>query len=70
MADLPAEVIARVDQGVHKLEANPYCPGTRKLRGISGYRFRVGRYRILYDVDAGTRTVTIYGVRHRKDAYR
>ncbi len=70
MANLPAQVIARVDTAILKLENNPYTTGTRKLRGIEGYRFRVGRYRILYDIDQATKTVTIYGIRHRKDAYR
>lgn len=31
---------------------------------------RVGRYRILFDIDANSHSVKIYGVRHRKDAYR
>ncbi len=70
MANLPAQVIARVDTAILKLENNPCATGTRKLRGIEGYRFRVGRYRILYDIDQTAKTVTIYGIRHRKDAYR
>jgi mRNA interferase RelE/StbE len=31
---------------------------------------RVGVYRILYDVDDGARTVTVYRVKHRREAYR
>ncbi len=39
---------------------------------VAGYRFRVGDYRILFDVDArGNITIlTVLTVRHRKDAYR
>jgi hypothetical protein len=31
---------------------------------------RIGRYRILYDVDTDLRLVTVYGICHRKEAYR
>ncbi len=70
MSNLPAGVVTRVDEAIIKLETNPYVTGSRKLRGIRGYRFRVGRYRILYDIDQTARIVTIFGIRHRKDAYR
>lgn len=33
-----------------------------------GFRLRVGRYRVLFGVDRGP--VTIYGVKHRREAYR
>ena len=31
---------------------------------------RVGDYRIIYEVDTKDKVVTIYYIRHRKDAYR
>jgi mRNA-degrading endonuclease RelE of RelBE toxin-antitoxin system len=31
---------------------------------------RVGVYRILYDIDDASRTITVYRVKHRRDAYR
>lgn len=70
MESLPAQISIRVDAAILKLEDNPHVAGTRKLRGIEGYRFRVGRYRVLYDIDQAAKIVTIYGIRHRKDAYR
>ena len=70
MANLPTGVASRIDAAILKLEKDPYVTGARKLRGLKGYRFRVGRYRILYDIDQTARAVTIFGVRHRKDAYR
>ena len=70
MGSLPTQIIARVDAAILKLESDPHTTGARKLRGISGYRFRIGRYRILYDIDSAAKMVTIYGIRHRKNAYR
>lgn len=44
-------------------------PQLKKLKTpLVGYRKRVGPYRILFDTDADT--ITIYRIRHRKDAYR
>ena len=70
MAALPAEVFDRLDRAILKLEEDPYGVGTLKLRGFKGYRLRVGRYRALYDVDKLSRTVTVFAVRHRREAYR
>jgi mRNA interferase RelE/StbE len=41
-----------------------------KLKGVEGYRLRVGKYRILYDIDDHVKTVTIHRVQHRKEVYR
>lgn len=40
----------------------------RKLRGIDGYRLRVGRWRILFDYTEGV--LLVRRVLDRKDAYR
>jgi len=34
------------------------------------YRLRVGRYRVVYQIDDRERTVTVEYVRHRGSAYR
>ena len=34
------------------------------------YRLRVGEYRVIYEVEHAERTVIIYHVRHRREAYR
>ncbi len=52
------------------LETNPKPMGSIKLKGKNGYRVRTGDYRILYEVDDKSKTIDIYKVEHRKDAYR
>ena len=37
---------------------------------MDDYRLRVGPYRILYDIDDKVQVVTIYRVKHRREAYR
>jgi mRNA interferase RelE/StbE len=35
---------------------------------IGSYRFRVGHYRIVFDIDGNT--LQVLSIKHRKDAYR
>jgi mRNA interferase RelE/StbE len=49
---------------------DPRPPDAKKLRGTTDYSLRVGVYRILYDIDDATCTITVYRVKHRRDAYR
>lgn len=67
---LPPEVIRRIDAMIYQLANNPRPDGVVKLSGQmdSGWRVRVGDYRILYRIEG--RRVDIYRIRHRRDAYR
>jgi mRNA interferase RelE/StbE len=49
---------------------DPRPHGSRKLVGRDGWRIRVGRYRVIYEIDDAQRFVTILHVGHRKDIYR
>ena len=57
-------------QRVELLSAAPRRPQVEKLTGIDGYRLRVGVYRVLFTIDDALKLVTIYRIRHRKEAYR
>ncbi len=70
IAALPKEHARLVSQHIDGLAENPRPPDAKKLRGVDAYRLRVGAWRILYDVDDASRTVTVYRVKHRREAYR
>ncbi len=70
MSALEQDTFERIDRAILKLRTDPHCRGARKLKGFEGYRLRVGKYRVLYDINKKDRTVTIYSVRHRREAYR
>ncbi len=70
IAALPKEHARSVSQHIDGLAENPRPPGAKKLRAVGAYRLRVGVWRILYDVDDESRTVTVYRVKHRREAYR
>jgi len=67
---LPAEIHQRLAASLLRLEANPRPRGARKLAHGSGWRLRVGDYRVLFTVDDEARVVTVYAVGHRRDIYR
>jgi mRNA interferase RelE/StbE len=70
IAALPKEYARLVSQHIDRLVQDPRPPDSKKLRGTKGHSLRVGTYRILYDIDDETHTVTIYRVKHRREAYR
>ncbi len=70
LGGLPKEIYVRVRDACRALEADPRPTGSRKLRGRAGMRVRVGTYRVIYEIDADARTVTILHVGHRRDVYR
>ena len=59
-------VVARVDL----LANNPRPHGCEKLSGAEKYRIRQGGYRILYEIDDSTKSVTIVKVGNRREVHR
>ena len=52
------------------LVTDPRPVNSLKLTNEQGYRLRSGDYRVLYRIDDPQKTVFVYRVKHRKDAYR
>ena len=70
ITNLPKGYARLVSRHIDRLEENPRPPGAKNLRGMADYSLRVGVYRILYDIDNEARIVTVYRVKHRREAYR
>ena len=70
IASLPKGYACLVSERIDHLQEDPRPTGAKKLRGRTDYSLRVGVYRILYDIDDETLTVTVYRVKHRSEAYR
>jgi len=67
---LPREVVRRVLERVERLRGDPFPRGIVKLAGSERlYRIRVGRYRVVYEVDLESRRVVVQYVRQRSTAY-
>lgn len=68
---VPANMVERLLRAAEGLRCNPHPAGAVKLSGAERlYRLRVRDYRIVYEVHAQDRTVTVHYMRHRKDVYR
>ena len=71
---LPRPLFQRINRHILALRDDPRPAGTRKLKGalegtLGGWRIRVGDYRIVYQIDDGSESVTVVRVRHRRDVY-
>ncbi|MFB3922622.1 MAG: type II toxin-antitoxin system RelE/ParE family toxin [Terriglobia bacterium] len=68
---LPRTVVERVLRKIENLLVEPFPPGCIKLEAAERlYRIRIGEYRVVYEVDGTTRSITVHHVRHRREVYR
>lgn len=65
------QFIPKILDAIDNLSQNPFPTQSKKLQGTElTYRLRVGDYRVIYQVDGDNNIITVFHVRHRKDAYR
>ncbi len=68
---LPKEERARIVEAVGHLADWPKCRETLDIKPLKGhtheYRLRVGRYRVLFDVETSLRVVAVEQVRKRDE---
>ena len=70
LVGFPLEAYTRVRDAISKLGEEPRPPGYMKLSGRDGWRIRVGRYRVIHEIDDMQRKLTVMHVGHRRDVYR
>jgi len=69
--EIDPQQISRLIEAVESLAQNPYPPQCHKLRGAQKLcRIRIGNYRVIYQVNVEEKTIIIYYIRHRREAYR
>lgn len=68
---LPGDTQKRIIRAIVKLDVNPRPSGVRKLQGANDlYRYRVGDYRIVYQIQDEKLVVLVVRVAHRREVYR
>jgi len=70
LESIPADYVKLIAKHVDLLGGNPHPADSKKLKGDAGYSLRIGTYRVLYDIDDKVKVVTIYRIKHRREAYR
>lgn len=70
LGSLRDPLLKRIVAALSALSGEPRPRGCKKLVGSdSNYRLRVGDYRIVYQIDDSSRSVTVFRIRHRKEVY-
>lgn len=68
---LPKSIQSKIAGILVSFEIEPKPFGCKKLTGFeSTYRYRVGDYRIIYEIINKQVIVTVLKIAHRKDVYR
>ncbi len=70
LRQIPQKEIKKILRRIESLIINPRTQGCEKLTGQERYRFRQGRYRILYSIQDDELTIWVVKISHRKDVYR
>jgi mRNA interferase RelE/StbE len=70
LSGLSGDAFKDIKQSIWSLGYDPRPFGCKKLSGRWGWRIRVGRYRILYEIDDDRKEVTVFDIGHRKEIYR
>lgn len=70
LSALPEDAYGRIRDSIRELAQEPRLNNSKKLAGRSGWRLRVGAYRVVYEIDDGNRVITIMHVGHHRDVYR
>lgn len=61
----------RIVTKVAALADDPRPAGSTKLAGTdTGWRIRIGNYRVVYSIDDQAQIVTVTRIGHRRDVYR
>lgn len=67
---LDKKLISKIIEKLDLMETNPFISGYKKLVAKSGYRIRIGDYRIIYDVFEKEKLVVVSRVAHRSEVYK
>lgn len=70
LARLPAKEYEHVRDAIFALARNPRPRGCLKFIAREGWRIRVGKYRVIYEIDDKQRSVVVLHVGLRRDVYR
>jgi len=66
---LPIDLRRRLQDALHKIGANPRLLGAEKMKGEDRYRYRVGDWRIVYQVQDDVAVVLVLTIGPRGRVY-
>ncbi len=66
---LERNIKERIVIALERLRIRPESCDIKKLIGMQGYRFRVGDYRVIFDMEKDKLIILVLQVGHRKSIY-
>jgi len=66
---LEKNIQQRILTALERLRIRPESYNIKKLVGMSGFRFRAGGYRIIFEIEKEKLHILILQIGHRKDIY-
>jgi len=71
LEELDDTTYRRVQSAIDQLSENPRPHGCEKMAGEKDHwRIRIGKYRVVYNVEDGRLLVLVIRVAHRREVYR
>lgn len=69
---LPVNVVARIEERLKRIARDPYQPyaNLKKLKNHSGYRLRVGDWRVIYEIEDDKLVILILKIASRGEIYK
>lgn len=67
---IPRHDVERILNSIEGLSENPLPQNARSLTGRDAFRFRVGKYRVIYAIDNDEVLILIIKISHRGGVHR
>ena len=69
LGKIPAPHFNRIIKAITELAFDPRPAGCKKLTNRSGYRIRIGNYRVIYNIEDKVLTVFVIDIGHRRNIF-
>ena len=66
---LDKSIQKRIITALERLRIRPESCDIKRLVGMPGYRFRIGDYRVIFDIEQEKLHVLVLKIGHRKNVY-
>jgi mRNA interferase RelE/StbE len=69
---MPRDVARRIREKIEQVAEDPFAsiPNAKKLQGRSGYRLRIGDWRVIYEINADEIVIIVFKIAPRGEVYR
>ena len=70
LSKVPVRDQNRMIESIQNLSDNPRPSNAKKLTARSGWRIRIGNYRVIFEIEDDRLIITVISIGHRKDIYK